>query len=216
MEAARVAVARIPNRTRQALLGFLSWGPQTGYGLRKVIEGSVSNFWTESYGRIYPMLRELEEQGLATSVERQTAGGRPTKTYSITDAGRRELATWLLDPPSPPARRNELLLKIFFSARGEQVPLARMIATFRDEQRADLEKAVETRRSFDAVPDPPEDMRFWRMALRYSELEIEAHLQWADEVLAQLEQSAPAPAPTPAPAPGAGAASGAAPEDTER
>ena len=36
------SVARTPNRTRQALLGFLSWGPQTGYGLRKIIDGSVS------------------------------------------------------------------------------------------------------------------------------------------------------------------------------
>lgn len=182
-------MARTPNRTRQALLGFLSWGPQTGYGLRKVIDGSVSNFWTESYGRIYPMLKELEEEGLATSVERQTPGGRPTKTYSITDRGRGELATWLADEPAPPARRNELLLKLFFAARAEGTNPSSMVEAFRAEKLAELERYAETRDELESAASPPPDMKYWMLTLRYGEFEAEAHVRWADEVLKELGTS---------------------------
>ena len=184
-------MARTPNRTRQALLGFLSWGPQTGYGLRKVIDGSVSGFWTESYGRIYPMLRELEEDGLATSVERQTPGGRPTKTYSITDLGRAELAAWLKGEPAPPSRRNEMLLQLFFTAHAEGTDHRTMIENFRAEKIADLERCAEMRQELETTETPPPDLRYWMMTLRYAELEAEAHVRWADEVLAQLDDEVP-------------------------
>ena len=180
-------MARTPNRTRQALLGFLSWGPQTGYGLRKIIDGSVSNFWTESYGRIYPMLKELEEEGLATSVEKATPGGRPTKTYSITDMGRGELANWLREEPAPLNRRNELLLKLFFAARDPGAKPAELVENFRAAQLAELERYAETRSELESAPNPPEDMQYWLITLRYGELEVESHLQWADEVLATLK-----------------------------
>jgi PadR family transcriptional regulator AphA len=187
---AQVLLARTPNRTRQALLGFLSWGPQTGYGLRKVIDGSVSNFWTESYGRIYPMLKELEEEGLATSVEAETAGGRTTKTYAITDGGRAELANWLHLEPTSPNRRNELLLKLFFAARGEGVRPDRRVESFRASKLAEMERYAETRAGLESAENPPADMAYWLMTLRYGELETQAHLVWADEVLALMRDTA--------------------------
>lgn len=182
-------MARPPNRTRQALLGFLSWGPLTGYGLRKIIDRSVSNFWTESYGRIYPMLKELEGEGLATSEEEATPGGRPTRTYAITPSGREALGEWLREEPVAPPRRNELLLKLFFAARGEGKSSVDMIEDFRAQKLEDLERYAETRAELDAVEDPPEDMRYWLMTLRYGEREAEAHVAWADEVLASLRET---------------------------
>lgn len=184
-------LARTPNRTRLALLGFLSWGPQSGYGLRKVIDGSVSNFWTESYGRIYPMLKELEEEGLATSREKQTPGGRPTKIYAITEAGLRELGDWLCQPPAPINRRNELLLKLFFAARSEFSKHEPMVEAFRESKLADLEHLAETRATLESVSEPPRDIRYWLMVLRYGELEAEAHLAWCDEVLAEMRAPDP-------------------------
>jgi PadR family transcriptional regulator, regulatory protein AphA len=181
-------LARTPNRTRQALLGFLSWGPQSGYGLRKVIEGSVSNFWTESYGRIYPMLKELEEDGLTTSTESSTPGGRPSKVFAITDAGRTALADWLDEEPAPPNRRNELLRKIFFVARSDRADPGSLVENFLGQQRADLARYAETRGRLEAAREPPPDLRYWLMTLRFGELEAEAHLAWANEVLATLRE----------------------------
>ena len=72
------------NRTKAALLGFLSWGPMSGYDLRRVIDQSISNFWSESYGRIYPMLAELSKDGLVDCQKTVSDGGRPRNVYKLT------------------------------------------------------------------------------------------------------------------------------------
>ena len=112
-----------------------------------------------------------------------------TQTYSITDRGRAELASWLDDEPAPPARRNEMLLKIFFSARAEGVDPSSMIENFRAEKLAELERYAETRAELESATSPPADMKYWMLTLRYGELEAEAHVRWADEVLKELGAS---------------------------
>ena len=56
--------AELPSTTN-AMLGLLSLGPATGYELRQLIEGTVGNFWKESFGQIYPSLRQLIAEDLA-------------------------------------------------------------------------------------------------------------------------------------------------------
>src|SRR5258707_12735330 len=55
------------NKSRYALLGMLSIRPGSGYDIKKFMEQSTSNFWHESYGQIYPLLKQLVDEGLATS-----------------------------------------------------------------------------------------------------------------------------------------------------
>ncbi len=175
-----------PNRTKSALLGFLSWGGMSGYDLRNVIEGSISNFWSESYGRIYPMLAQLAKEGLATRTETQTEGGRPRNLYEITPAGRAELDRWLREPTVLRPPRNELLLKLFFGARTDLAVSTRLVEDYRDDLQGELELYAEIRDRLEAVADPPPDRRFWLMTLRSGELEAQAQLQWCEEVLKDL------------------------------
>jgi PadR family transcriptional regulator, regulatory protein AphA len=109
------------NKSRYAILGLLSLGPMSGYDIKKTIEASLSNFWSESYGQIYPILKSLVADGLATvSVETQT--GKPNRyVYALTRAGQDELERWLHRPAEYEVGRNELLLKLFF---GWQVPVS--------------------------------------------------------------------------------------------
>jgi len=53
------------NRTKYAILGILALAPQTGYELKQFIERSLSAFWQESYGQLYPTLKLLVKEGLA-------------------------------------------------------------------------------------------------------------------------------------------------------
>jgi DNA-binding PadR family transcriptional regulator len=53
------------NRTKYAILGILALAPQTGYELKQFIERSLSAFWQESYGQLYPTLKLLVSEGLA-------------------------------------------------------------------------------------------------------------------------------------------------------
>jgi DNA-binding PadR family transcriptional regulator len=50
-------------KTRFAVLGILSYGPMSGYDIKKFYEKNVAGFWSESYGQIYPILKRLAEEG---------------------------------------------------------------------------------------------------------------------------------------------------------
>src|SRR5580658_9966786 len=97
--------------TADALLGMLTMEPMTGYKLRQRIQRTIGNFWSESYGQIYPALKRLEQNGLVHS---KSEGNRGFKVYSITTAGRNHLRGWLELEPRHRGARNELLLKMFF------------------------------------------------------------------------------------------------------
>jgi PadR family transcriptional regulator, regulatory protein AphA len=173
-----------PNRTRLALLGFLSWGPLSGYRLKQLIEISISNFWTESYGQIYPMLRQLGREGLAKA--RTSKGGRSRTTYEITEAGRAELARWLVEAPTPRPPRNELLLKLFFGAYAKPAELRRHLERFRGERAALAARYRETRHMLESIPKPPPHLPYWLITLSYGESEVAAQVRWADAALATL------------------------------
>lgn len=119
------------NRTKYSILGLLSLAPLSGYDVRQIIEEQLSYFWAESYSQIYPTLKRMVEEGLATvSVEEQE--GKPDrKVYTITPDGLAELHEWLLETPLPESRRIELLLKLTF---GGQVESSVMEAHIRHEQ----------------------------------------------------------------------------------
>ena len=101
-----------------ALLGMLSIRPMSGYDIKKLIENSISYFWTESYGQIYPILKKLVTEKLVTRTTKKQSGKPDRHVYALTSAGRRVLRDWLARSPAPKVDRNELLLKLFF---GEEV-----------------------------------------------------------------------------------------------
>ena len=76
------------NKSKYAVLGVLSICPGSGYDIKKFMEQSTSNFWNESYGQIYPILKQLVEEGLAAShAEKQE--GKPEKyIYTLTEQGK--------------------------------------------------------------------------------------------------------------------------------
>ena len=114
--------ARTGTTTADAVLGLLSIAPMSGYGMRMIISQSIGHFWSESFGQIYPALRKLTAEGFVEKkTERQK--GRPDRhMYSLTTAGRKRLAGWLMVPAVTEVPRNELLLKLFF---GSHVPVRR-------------------------------------------------------------------------------------------
>lgn len=72
---------------RLYLLALLAESPQHGYGIIQALTDRTGGTYTPSAGTIYPRLAKLEEEGLVS----KTIDGRTT-IYSITDAGRAELA----------------------------------------------------------------------------------------------------------------------------
>lgn len=72
---------------RLYLLSLLAERPMHGYELIQALSDRFGGTYIPSAGTIYPRLAKLDEEGLVT----READGRKT-VYSITDAGRAELA----------------------------------------------------------------------------------------------------------------------------
>jgi len=158
----------------------------SGYDIRKEVAASIGYFWSESYGQIYPALRELSREGLIRVKPGTPPGGRERRVYEITAKGRRALAAWRAEPPRPAPVRNELLLKLFFGAPGEGggeiawlEQLATKEAAHGREFRRIRRQLLDERRDHPSLP-------YWLAVVAYGELHSRAALRWARETSSAL------------------------------
>jgi PadR family transcriptional regulator AphA len=80
------------SQTAYVILGLLSIeGRQSGYDMRRTIQGSVGYFWGESYGQIYPTLKRLASEGLITPRGRVETGRAKTGGRRRAGAGGRSI-----------------------------------------------------------------------------------------------------------------------------
>lgn len=97
---------------RNAILGFLSWKPFTGYELKKLFADSLSFHWSGNSNQIYGSLIQLHKDG-AVSIEVQQQEKYPArKVYALTEAGREELRAWLLAEPELPEVKNHFQIQL--------------------------------------------------------------------------------------------------------
>lgn len=174
------------NRSRYAILGLLSRGPSSGYDIRKTVEHELSHFWNESFGQIYPILRSLAAERLA-SRKRQRQKGKPDRyVYSITESGRRELQAWLTEPSRIPTERNEILLKLFLSesvGRGERISL---ISTYREQQKEALRELELQELALEKFSFDEREENLWKLTASHVRSEAKARVRWCDEALREL------------------------------
>jgi PadR family transcriptional regulator AphA len=174
---------RLPS-TPYAILGLLSFAPMSGYDIRKEVVTSIGYFWSESFGQIYPALRDLAGRGFIR--RRAGAGPRERQVYEITARGRKALRQWQADPPRPGPLRNELLLKLFFGAPGRVDNEIAWLEQRRVEESSRLRVFRDLRRQLlDEQRDHP-SLPFWLATLSYGEHHSRAVLRWTRETLTTL------------------------------
>lgn len=172
--------------TPYAVLGLLGLGPASGYDIRKEIASSIGHFWSESYGQIYPALRDLTRLGLIQA-RGAAAGGRERRVYAITAKGRRALEAWRAVPPRPMPVRNELLLKLFFGA-GTPGPEIGWLEQLAGEETARLRDFRRVRALLRREHRDHPSLPYWLAVLRYGERRSEAARRWARETRTTLER----------------------------
>jgi PadR family transcriptional regulator PadR len=74
------------------ILQTLQWGPQHGYGISHAIRAASGEVLQVETGSLYPALHRLERQKWLKSEWRMTESNQRAKYYSITAAGRKQLA----------------------------------------------------------------------------------------------------------------------------
>jgi len=170
------------NKSKYALLGALSLCPGSGYDIKKFMEQSTSNFWNESYGQIYPILKQLVDEGLATSHSEKQEGKPERYVYTLTDKGREELQRWLTEPIEYSVERNELLLKLFYGQHTSIATSIQHVQAYRalQEQLLDKYQGIEK-----FLRD--EELFFPLLTVRYGIHRCRALLEWCDETLVALQ-----------------------------
>jgi len=117
---------------RLGLLALLDDADMYGYQLKSAFEARTGGVWPLNIGQVYTTLARLERDGLVATSTRDGngegggdggEGGRTADdrqhVYSITAAGRRELADWFAESPAEgPPPRDELIAKVLLAAAG--------------------------------------------------------------------------------------------------
>jgi PadR family transcriptional regulator AphA len=172
----------------EVLLGLLTIQPMSGYDLGQTIRGSVGHFWNESYGQIYPNLKKLAAGGFVSAKTERQKGKPERHIYSITKKGRERLTKWLALPPQPEVPRNELLLKLFFGVQTSPEVLIGYMERMLKNERAVLQELTRIEQEVLAQNQQYPDVPYWKIAARFGQFELDAHVRWAEETLAELNR----------------------------
>jgi DNA-binding PadR family transcriptional regulator len=180
------------------VLGELMDGPHHGYELREILSRLLGPFRQISWGIIYPLIRQLEREGLVTSLgeytgeEREQAGtsARSRKPYTITDTGRQRFSDLMQKPGNYSADYRDLfLIKLnnFDSlSADQQLTVLWQYRGFL--QIEDLYLSGDQQRIL-AHPRIPEQHRshiLRIMSFRWSS--IHSEMRWIDEHIQRLEE----------------------------
>ena len=170
-----------------ALLGVLSLKPASGYDIKQFVKGSIGHFWSESYGRIYPLLKELTQEGLIAQQRGTKTSGRPERqVYSVIPAGEAALKQWLEHSPRNESPRSELLLKLFFCDHVAPEASAQHVRERKQLEEKNLAIYEQTARHIQRQYPTHPGLPYWLMTLSFGRHRSQALVAWCDETLETL------------------------------
>jgi len=177
------------NKTKYAILGVLSMAPGSGYDIKKFCDFSISHFWNENYGHIYPVLKQLEIDGLVSRTTEHNEGKPDRNVYFINEKGEEELKNWLLLQVDDEPPRIEILLKLFFSM---DIPVENTIEKILQRKKTHQEllgkyqEAEIFLQSEQGYKDNP-GLPLWISTINYGKHHAKANIDWCEETLALLK-----------------------------
>jgi DNA-binding PadR family transcriptional regulator len=172
--------------TPYALLGLLSIEPMSGYDIRREMRESLSFFWNESYGQIYPALKRLWAQGLVAPATNGPKDGRDRQAYTLTSKGRANLRKWLGEPPRQTPVSNEFLLKLFLGRLAPKGACCEHIHRHVAQCRQLLAHYENIRKIVSTERRGHPDLKFWLILLDHGISMRRAEIRWCIRSLRDL------------------------------
>ena len=175
-----------------AILVSLCEQSGSGYELTHRFDRSIGYFWSATHQQIYRTLRTMEDDGWVSATVVAQRGRPDKKVYTVSEAGRAELARWIAAPlggaGSGGAASRELAVKLRGAAYGDSGALHEQVVTLRAE-RAQL---LDTYRGFEKkqFPDPKalrDSALHQYLVLRGGIRTEEGTIDWLNEVASALE-----------------------------
>jgi DNA-binding PadR family transcriptional regulator len=175
------------------VLGELMVQPMYGSFLHETARRILGPFRPLSWGIISPLIRRLEQQGLATSIieqlqvdETMRGRGQPRRVYAITPAGRERFLSLMLTPSEysrdTPQEFVIKLTKFQFLTPAQRCSVLLWYRGYQDQLRTAYQKGL------DYVlhnPEITEQERVWiRHSIDYRLHLVQAELFWLDQQIA--------------------------------
>jgi PadR family transcriptional regulator AphA len=158
----------------------------SGYDIMRFFKSLSWLIGRPSSGSLYPTLRALLEDGLATVEVFPGVDRPPRKIYSITEAGAQTLQAWIDRPAKSDARLKAFVMRLLLAESFSASRLAALLQHRRAqvaEQRAALEK-------MESAPHGQKDQGQY-LALGYGLALATAELAWLDRTLQDLDHRPP-------------------------
>ncbi len=175
------------SKTQFLILGLLSEQPLTGYEIKKIVDIRFSNFWSESYGQIYPELAKLESRGLVTVNRLNKDTKKERKQYSITEPGLNVLKEWLAQPVEKEIVRFELLLKLYFSNLTQKEVIIDHVKDFYKFHKCQLNLFAQFKNEVEKITDLHDNHQEVLMVIDFGEKVSQAYTDWCKDVLKRLK-----------------------------
>jgi DNA-binding PadR family transcriptional regulator len=178
--------------TAHAALVLLSFGPASGYELKQRADNTVRHFFAApAMSQMYAELDRLAAAGLVADRPERRGGGRETRVFSLTAAGRDELRRWLADDPLPSTVfKSHLALRLVVGHLADPERLRRDIAVERARTEAERDAVEKVAMSLD--PDDPE--RGWaRLVADWGRRYFADAVEQLDDLAAELDRLADRP-----------------------
>ncbi|MBF4283200.1 PadR family transcriptional regulator [Vibrio anguillarum] len=173
------------------ILTVLSTRDATGYDITKEFSSSIGYFWKASHQQVYRELNKMGQQGLVTCVLEPQDGKPDRKVYSITDAGRSALGEWFDQPTAHPTVRDEFSAKLIACAVQPATPYRIQLGELVEESKKLVAHYKEIESAYYATPATLDKLqRLERLTLRRNLLVRQAWVDWAEEVLTELDAMA--------------------------
>ena len=176
-----------------AILVSLCEQSGSGYELARRFDRSIGYFWSATHQQIYRTLRVMEADGWVTAKAVIQHGRPDKKVYTVSAAGRAELARWIAAPlgswGSGDGGTRELAVKLRGAAYGDRAALHEQAVTVR----AEHAQLLDTYRGFEKkqFPDPAalrDSALHQYLVLRGGIRTEEGTIAWLDEVTTALKE----------------------------
>jgi DNA-binding PadR family transcriptional regulator len=175
-------------KTKFVILGLLTFKPLSGYDIKKLIDTTISHFWSESNGQLYPTLKLLLQENFIILEKKEQKGKKISHLYSITENGRASLETWLKENTERKSiHRDEELLKLFFGKNTTPATCIELLEKREKRIKEKFEKYVLIQRDLEKLKDSPHHL-YWILNLNNGICDAEAELKWCQESIQALRQ----------------------------
>jgi PadR family transcriptional regulator, regulatory protein AphA len=175
------------------LLGFIDYGPMTGYELKQTIDVSTGFFWHAHHSQIYTTLRQMEKEGLVSSEFKNADDSLRRRVYFLTPEGQNVLKKWLDTPMKEVSQvKEDFLVRIFFS--GKRDP-KKVLGELKEHRRLHEETMENYEHIKNCIPDHghPEmnnkdgNQKFWNLTLEMGFLYEKMYIEWLDIAIQTVE-----------------------------